>query len=111
MRRFVSLVFPAAASVVDAKGCPVNDLLVVSSVVGCRAARFLSGEGEVVHPGDAEHGVVDAFALEAAVAEDLPGLHAGEDVLDPGPDLLVGLVVFLLPVRQFGLAALAGGAG
>lgn len=67
----------------------------------------LSGEGEVVHPGDAEHGVVDAVSLEAAVAEDLPGLHAGKGLLDPGPDLLVGLVVLLFPVRKFGLAALA----
>ena len=66
----------------------------------------LSGEGEVVHPCDAEHGVVDAIALQAAVAEDLPGLHAGEDVLDAGADLLVGLVVLLFPVREFGLASL-----
>lgn len=46
----------------------------------------LPGEGEVVHPGDAEHGVVNTVAFEAAVAEDLPGLHAGEDVLDAGAD-------------------------
>ena len=64
----------------------------------------LSGAGEVVYLGDAEHGSVDAVALEAAVAEELPGLHAGEDVLDPGADLLVGLVVFLCPGREFGLA-------
>lgn len=31
------------------------------------------------------------------VAEDFPGLHAGEGVLDAGPDLLVRAVVFLLP--------------
>lgn len=67
----------------------------------------LSGEGEVVHPGDAEHGVVDSVAFEAAVAEDLPGLHAGEGVLDASLDLLVGLVVFLFPIREFGLAALS----
>jgi hypothetical protein len=65
-----------------------------------RPAR-LSGEVEVVQAGDAEHGVVDAVAFEAAVAEDLPGLHAGEDVLDAGADLLVGLVVGLFPVGQF----------
>ncbi|GGR14988.1 hypothetical protein GCM10010282_04060 [Streptomyces roseolus] len=41
----------------------------------------LPGEDEVVHPGDAEHGVVDTVAFEAAVAEDLPGLQAGENVL------------------------------
>lgn len=62
---------------------------------GCCAAGGLSGEGDVVHSCDAEHGVVDAVAFEAAVAEDLPGLHAGEDVLDAGADLLVGLVVGL----------------
>src|SRR5690606_24869063 len=67
----------------------------------------LSAVGEVVHPGDSEHGVVDSFSFEAAVAEDLPGLHAGEDMLDAGADLLVGLVVFLFPVRKFGPAALA----
>lgn len=67
----------------------------------------LSGEGEVVHPRDAEYGVVDASALQAAVSEDLPGLHPGEDVLDAGPDLLVGLVVLLFPAVEFGLTALA----
>src|SRR6478752_7165591 len=75
-------------------------------LAGVRPA-CLSGEGEVVHSGDAEHGVVDSVAFEAAVAEDLPGLHPGEGVLDAGPDLLVGLVVFLLPVREFALAALS----
>lgn len=60
----------------------------------------LSGEDEVVHPVDAAHGVVDAVAFEAAVAEDLPGLHPGEDVLNAGTDLLVGLVVRLLPLGQ-----------
>lgn len=58
--------------------------------------------------GDAEHaGVVDAVAFEAAVAEDLPGLHAGEGVLDAGADLAVRAIVFLLPDRQFRLAAFA----
>lgn len=50
--------------------------------------------------GDAEHGVVDAVALEAAVAKDLPGLHPGEDVLDAGADLLVLTVVLGLPLGQ-----------
>ena len=59
----------------------------------------LSGEGDVVHAGDAEHGVVDTVAFEAAVAENLPGLHAGEDVLDAGADLLAELVVLLFPGR------------
>src|SRR4051794_35272029 len=72
------------------------------------AAR-LSGEGEVVHPGDAEHGVVDAVPFEPAVAEDLPRLHPGEDVLNAGADLLVGLVVRFLPVGQvFALASTIG---
>lgn len=35
----------------------------------------LSGEDEVVHPGNTEHGVVDPVAFEAAVAKNLPGLH------------------------------------
>lgn len=39
---------------------------------------------------DAEHGVVDAVALEAAVAQDRPALHAGEAVLDAGPDAFCG---------------------
>lgn len=34
--------------------------------------RELSGEGQVVEPGDVEHGLVNAVALEAAVPEDLP---------------------------------------
>jgi hypothetical protein len=51
--------------------------------------------------------MVDALALQAAVAEDLPGLHAGEDVLDVGPDLLVGLVVGPFPVREFLVLAAA----
>jgi hypothetical protein len=69
-------------------------------------AADLSSEGEGVHSGDAEHGMVHSVAFQAAVAEDLPGLHAGEDVLDAGSDLLVGLVVFLFPIRELGLAAL-----
>ncbi|GAA2518813.1 hypothetical protein GCM10010393_59680 [Streptomyces gobitricini] len=64
-----------------------------------------------MHPGDAEHGVVNVVALEAAVAEDLPGLPAGKDMLDPGPDLLVGLVVLLFPVREFALPRARGGGG
>lgn len=66
---------------------------------GARLAR-LSAEGEVVQAGDAEHGVVDAVAFEAAVAEDLPARHAGEGVLHAGANSLVGAVVFLLPGRE-----------
>jgi hypothetical protein len=62
-----------------------------------------------VQPGDAEHGVVDAVALEAAAAQDLPVLHAGKGVLDAGADFAVGGVVFFFPGREFGLAAFAAG--
>lgn len=51
-----------------------------------------------MHPGDAEHGVVDTVALEAAVTEDLPCLHAGEDVLDRSMEQLA---------RSAGLVSLA----
>lgn len=62
-------------------------------------------EGEVVHPGDAEHGGVNAVAFQTAVTKDLPCLHPRQDVLDAGPDLTVRVVVLLFPSRQFGLAA------
>lgn len=55
--------------------------------------------------GDAEDGVVNAVAFQAAVAQDLPALHPGEDVLDVGTDCAVRGVVLLLPGREFGLAA------
>lgn len=60
----------------------------------------LSDEIEVAHPGDSGHGVVDAVTFEAAVAEDIPGLHAGEYVLDAGADLLLVFFVKLFPVGQ-----------
>lgn len=65
------------------------------------------GDGEVVQAADAEHCVVDAVTLEAAVAEDLPGLHTGEGVLDAGANLAVGGVVFLFPGLELGLAGFA----
>lgn len=69
----------------------------------------LSAKGEIVNPGDAERGMVNAVAPEAAVAEDLPCLYAGEDVLHTGTDLLMGFVVFLLAVGQvFALASTVG---
>src|SRR4051812_11671237 len=77
--------------------------------LGWYAAGRLSDDGEVVHAGDAEHGVMDAVAFEAAVAEDLPVLHAGEDLLDACADLLVGRVVGLFPAGQ--LLALAAPVG
>lgn len=54
-----------------------------------------------MQPGDAERGGVDTVALQLAVAQDLPGFRARDDVLDAGADLLVGAVVFALPVAQF----------
>lgn len=60
----------------------------------------LRGLEEVVEVGDAEHGVMDAIALEATVAQDLPGLHPGEDMLDTGANLLVLTVVLGLPLGQ-----------
>lgn len=68
----------------------------------------LSGEGEVVQARDAAHGVVSAVTFESAVAEDLPSLHAGEDMLDAGPNLLVRCVVGFLPGQVFSLAATVG---
>jgi hypothetical protein len=69
----------------------------------------LSGESEVVETGDAEHGVVDTVAFEATVTEDLPGLHAGKDVLHAGADLFVRLVVCFSPAGQFLACAAAVG--
>ena len=72
----------------------------MAAMRACRSpgrGRGLCGLDEVVEAGDAEDGVVDAVAFEAAVAEDLPVLHAGEDVFDAGADLLMGVVVVLLP--------------
>jgi hypothetical protein len=51
--------------------------------------RGRSAEDEVVVVGDGEHGVVDAVALQPAVAEDHPALYAGEDVLDACADASV----------------------
>ena len=63
-----------------------------------------SGEGKVVQAAGAEHCVMDAVALQVAVAKDLPGLHPGEDVLDAGTDLVVRAVG-----REIGSAFLAAG--
>lgn len=96
--------FPFLRMRAGVKDCLVNDLW---RCVGRWSTVRLSGEDEVVQAGDAEHGVVDAVAFQAAVAEDLPALHPGEGVLDAGSDFAVGGVVFLLPGGQFGLAAFA----
>jgi hypothetical protein len=39
--------------------------------------------------------VVNAVALEAAIAKDLPGLQVGEGMLNAGSDLFVRAVVLL----------------
>jgi hypothetical protein len=54
---------------------------------GSAGGSGLAGQVEVVQAGNSAHGVVDTVALQAAVAKDLPALHAGEDVLDAGPYL------------------------
>lgn len=59
-------------------------------------ARGLSRESEVVESGDAEHGLVDAVAAQAAVAEDFEGLHPGEDMFHSGSGPAVDGVVRLL---------------
>lgn len=56
---------------------------------------------KVVQVGDPQDRVADAVTLESAVAKDLPGLHAGEDVLDASPDLFVGAIVLMLPSAEF----------
>jgi hypothetical protein len=47
-----------------------------------------------------DQNTVDAVVFEAAVAEDLPGLLAGEGVLDAGANSLVRAAVFLSPGRS-----------
>lgn len=89
------------------EGCPVNDLRVARHTRWWCDLLVPSGEGEVAQAGDAEPGAVDAVTFEAAVAENLPGLHADEYMLDAGTDLLMGLVACLFPVREFGLAEIS----
>ena len=69
-------------------------------MTGRCTSGLLSDEAEVVQTGDAEHGVVDAVAFEAAVAEEYPGLHTSEDMFDAGANMFVRTVVFLLPLGQ-----------
>ncbi|WP_456294129.1 hypothetical protein [Streptomyces lydicus] len=54
--------------------------------------ELLSGEGKVVQAGDPKHRVMDSVSFQPTVAKDLPGLHAGKDVLDAGADPFVGPV-------------------
>ncbi|KUH38262.1 hypothetical protein ATE80_13845 [Streptomyces kanasensis] len=61
--------------------------------MGCE----LSGEGQVVEPGDAEDGLVNSVAFKSAVSEDLPVLQPREGVFDPCAGLAVdGVLCFLL---------------
>ncbi|OKI78544.1 hypothetical protein AMK12_21735 [Streptomyces sp. TSRI0395] len=53
-----------------------------------------------MHGGDGLDSVVEAVFL-AAVAEDFPGLHAGEGVLDAGADASVFGVVLLLAAQEW----------
>ncbi len=66
----------------------------------------LSGEGEVVQAGDAEHRVVNAVALEAAVPQDFPVLQPGQGVFDPGSRPAVDGVLRFLLRTEMGLATL-----
>ena len=59
------------------------------------------GHGQVAHEGDAAGGVVDAVAFAAAIAQDVPGLHVREGVLDAGAYPLVDGVELGFPLRQF----------
>ncbi|GAB3110436.1 hypothetical protein GCM10027160_10640 [Streptomyces calidiresistens] len=63
----------------------------------------------MVEAGDAEHGVTDAVAFQAAGVKDLPGLPTGEDLIDADTDLAVGGVVFLLPPRGSAWPGRGGG--
>ncbi len=45
--------------------------------------RESSGEGQVAEPGDAEHDLVNAVALELAVPQDLPVLPPRQGVFHP----------------------------
>jgi len=83
----------AAVQRVDIKVRLVPELIfesVHSRTGGVRPTRS-SSEGEIVQTGDAAHSVVNAVAPETAVAQDLPGLHAGQGGLDAGADPFVQL--------------------
>src|SRR5437868_10362942 len=67
--------------------------------------RGSAGQGQVAYEGDAAGRVVDAVAVAAAVAQDVPPLHLRERVLHAGADLLVDGVELDLPAEQ--LAAIA----
>jgi hypothetical protein len=55
---------------------------------------------DVVQMGDSGYCVSQGVGGPAVVTEDLPALHSGRRVPDPGADLAVGGVQVFLPVRQ-----------
>jgi hypothetical protein len=67
--------------------------------------RELSGEGQVVEPGDAEHGLVNAVALEAAVPQDPPVLQPRQGVFHPRSRPAVDCIFRLLLRAEVRLTA------
>lgn len=64
----------------------------------------LSGEGQVVQSGDAEHGLVNAVGLESAGLQDFPVLEPGQGVFHSGSRPAVdGILRFLVRGRRFRL--------
>jgi hypothetical protein len=59
-----------------------------------------------VKSGDAEHGLVNAGALEPAVAQDLPILQPGQGMFDPGACPAVDGILRLLLRAEMRLATL-----
>lgn len=49
----------------------------------------LSSEGKVVQPRDTGDGVLNAVAFETTVAQDLPVLHPGKDMLNASANATV----------------------
>jgi hypothetical protein len=72
--------------------------------------RELSGEGQVVEPGDAQHGLVNAVALEPAVPQDLPVLQPGQGVFHPGSRPAVDGVLRFLVCAEVSFPRCARGA-
>ena len=67
--------------------------------------RGLAGEGQVVEPGNAERGLVNTVAFEAAVPQDLPVLQPGQGVVEPGAGPAMAGVLCLLPWAEACLTA------
>lgn len=79
-------------------------LLPAASCTDSPSGRMQSAAApDAVQMGDAEHRMVHAIALETAVAQNLPGLHPGEGILDSSADRAVRSVVLFLPGRKFAL--------